>query len=297
MADFDRRTSRNCISVAPISEHATDPRLGAAVRIPHLNWMFRGFYGYFYQAPPLSTATSQLHNFGPAGLCMGSPRCTVNAISNGSLASRFRYCGWTLSADNYETRARNWLDHNNIGESNIFWPITWDYAQIQGWELTLRSPSLCASWPVSSRLCQSNRAGNLAYHRRPDLPYHPDAVLRLDIPPGFARRPRSEKHLNVGYNTSLPWHAYASTNVYYGSGFANGLYGTPQAHIPGDYLPGHTTFDLALGKTFAEKYTVSLTALNVANRRVQLDNSLTFGGFHWNDPRQIYVEFRYRFHY
>ena len=60
----------------------------------------------------------------------------------------------------------------------------------------------------------------------------------------------------------------------------------PGAQYPGDYLPGHTTFDLSLGKTFAEKYTVSLTALNVANRRVQLDNSLTFGGFHWNDPRQ-----------
>ena len=69
------------------------------------------------------------------------------------------------------------------------------------------------------------------------------------------------------------------------------------AQYPGDYLPGHTTFDLSLGKSFAEKYTVSVTALNVANRRVELDNSLTFGGFHWNDPRQIYVEFRYRFHY
>jgi len=37
--------------------------------------------------------------------------------------------------------------------------------------------------------------------------------------------------------------------------------------------------------------------LNVANRRVLLDNSLTFGGFHYNDPRQIYAEFRWRFHY
>jgi hypothetical protein len=52
------------------------------------------------------------------------------------------YHGWTLSADNYQTKAHNWLDHNNIGESNIFWPITWDYALIQGWELTLRSPNL-----------------------------------------------------------------------------------------------------------------------------------------------------------
>jgi len=34
--------------------------------------------------------------------------------------------------------------------------------------------------------------------------------------------------------------------------------------------------------------------LNVGDKRVQLDNSLTFGGFHWNNPRQIYVEFRYR---
>jgi len=28
-----------------------------------------------------------------------------------------------------------------------------------------------------------------------------------------------------------------------------------------------------------------------------LDNSLTFGGFHWNSPREIYAEVRYRFHY
>jgi hypothetical protein len=40
-----------------------------------------------------------------------------------------------------------------------------------------------------------------------------------------------------------------------------------------------------------------VTAINVANRRVQLDNSLAFGGFHWDEPRQIYVEARYRFHY
>ncbi len=69
------------------------------------------------------------------------------------------------------------------------------------------------------------------------------------------------------------------------------------AQFPGPYLPGHTTFDISMGKSFGEKYSVSLTALNVANRRILLDNSLTFGGFHFNDPREIYVEFRYRFHY
>jgi outer membrane receptor protein involved in Fe transport len=100
--------------------------------------------------------------------------------------------------------------------------------------------------------------------------------------------------LNVGFNGSLPWHVFASTNVYYGSGFTNGL---PGLQYPGAYLPSHTTFDISAGKTFAEKYTVSANVVNVANLRVQLDNSLTFGGFHWNDPRQIYGEFRYRFNY
>ena len=36
-------------------------------------------------------------------------------------------------------------------------------------------------------------------------------------------------------------------------------------------------------------------AINLANRRVMLDNSLTFGGFHFNDPRQLSAELRYRF--
>jgi outer membrane receptor protein involved in Fe transport len=98
----------------------------------------------------------------------------------------------------------------------------------------------------------------------------------------------------LGFNASLPGRVFASTNVYYGSGFTNG---NPNAQYPGDYLPQHTTFDLSVGRSFGERYKVSLTALNVANRRVLLDNSLTFGGFHFNDPRQIYVEFRYRFHY
>jgi outer membrane receptor protein involved in Fe transport len=98
----------------------------------------------------------------------------------------------------------------------------------------------------------------------------------------------------VGGDISLPWRSYASTNVYYGSGFHNGEAGQP---YQGDYLPGHTTFDFSLGKDFGERFTASVTALNVANQRVLYDNSLTFGGFHWNLPREVYVELRYRFHY
>jgi outer membrane receptor protein involved in Fe transport len=40
-----------------------------------------------------------------------------------------------------------------------------------------------------------------------------------------------------------------------------------------------------------------VNGLNVANRRYLIDNSNTFGGTHYADPRQVYVELRYRFHY
>ena len=41
----------------------------------------------------------------------------------------------------------------------------------------------------------------------------------------------------------------------------------------------------------------TITGLNVTNAHLLTDNSLTFGGFHYNSPREIYAEFRYRFHY
>ena len=263
------------------SENVADPRFGIAIRVPRINWVFRGFYGYYYQAPPLSTATSALSglNFGSFAPLHGE------RDREWQYGLMIPYHGWTLDADTYQTSANNWLDHNNIGESNIFWPITWDYARIQGWEVTLRSPNL---WHRGQL--------HLAYANQIARATSPiTGGLIFPVPPGLAPVDHDQRNtLNIGYNTGLPWRSYASTNVYYGSGFTNGL---PGVQYPGNYLPSHTTFDLAVGKSFAEQYTVSVTAINVANRRVQLDNSLTFGGFHWNDPRQLYGEFRFRFHY
>jgi len=288
---------RETAFTSTISEHATDPRLGGTITIPHLHWVFRGFYGYYYQAPPLLTATSALQSLASGQGFAFAPLRGERDIE-WQFGVTIPYRGWILSADNYETRAQNWLDHNNIGESNIFWPITWQYALIQGWETTLRSPDL---WHHGQfHLAYANQIAQATSPITGGLicPSPVTPACGLDIPPGLSPVDHDQRNtLNVGYISSLPWHAYGSTNVYYGSGFTNGLYGTPQAQYPGPYLPSHTSVDLALGKTFAEKYTISVDALNVANRRVQLDNSLTFGGFHWNDPRQIYAEFRYRFKY
>jgi len=267
-----------------VVENATDPRLGIAVKVPRLDWVFRAFYGDYYQAPPLATASGPLIGLAQSqGFSFAPLHGERDEEHQFGVTIPFR--GWDLDADTFKTRATNWLDHNNIGESNLFWPITWDAALIQGWELTLRSPRL---WHRGQF--------HLAYANQFAEATSPiTGGLIFSIPPGYGPVDHDQRNtLNLGFNATLPWQTFASTNVYYGSGFTNG---SPDAQYPGPYLPGHTTFDLSLGKNFAEKYSLSVSALNVANRRVELDNSLTFGGFHWNDPRQIYVEFRYRFHY
>jgi hypothetical protein len=78
-------------------------------------------------------------------------------------------------------------------------------------------------------------------------------------------------------------------NLYYGSGFPNN--GGPAR------LPQHSTFDLSIGKSVGESWSFSVQAMNVANRRFLLDNSLTFGGTHYFESRQIYGEVRHQFHF
>jgi Carboxypeptidase regulatory-like domain/TonB-dependent Receptor Plug Domain len=279
-----------------VIENTTDPRFGISLRVPRLNWVFHGFYGKFYQAPPLLTATGPL-------LDLASSQVLTFAPLKGERDEEYQFGvsipfhGWVLEEDTFQTRAKNWLDHNNIGESNIFWPITWTAALIQGWETTLRSPRIWRRAQV--HLAYSNQIAQATAPITGGLICPPpvSASCPLAIAPGYSPVDHDQRNtLNIGVNATLPWQAFASTNVYYGSGFTNG---NPNAQYPGNYLPQHTTFDIALGKSFGEKdkYRVSVTALNVANRRVLLDNSLTFGGFHFNDPRQIYVEFRWRFHY
>ncbi len=279
-----------------VVENATDPRYGIAIRVPKINWVFHAFYGDFYQAPPLLTATGPLLDLATSQTLAFAPlRGERDHEYQFGVSIPFR--GWVLEEDSFQTRASNWLDHNNIGESNIFWPITWQGALIQGWETTLRSPRLWRRAQVHAAYSNQIAQATAPITGGVVCPMPVSDACPVAIPPGYSPVDHDQRNtLNAGASASLPWRVFASTNVYYGSGFTNG---SPDAQYPGNYLPQHTTFDISLGKSFAEKdqYRLSLTALNVANRRVLLDNSLTFGGFHYNDPRQIYVEFRWRFHY
>ena len=65
----------------------------------------------------------------------------------------------------------------------------------------------------------------------------------------------------------------------------------------GGRSPDTSFASTTLGKAVSENLTISVTALNLMTRRFLLDNSQTFGGTHYADPRQVYLEVKYRFHY
>jgi hypothetical protein len=267
-----------------MTENSISPRFGTTVTVPRLNWTFRAFYGHYYQAPPLLTVGGSLEQFCTVNNCGFLPLLGERDEEH-QFGVAIPYRGWILDADNFKSSARNFFDHSCIG-SGLCLPITIDRARIRGWELTLRSPRIAHRGQV--HLAYSNQIAEGA------LPIT-GGFTNFALPtPLFGLDHDQRNTLNLGGDVTLPWRSFASTNVYYGSGFSNAFQGNP---YPGDHLPQHTTFDLSVGKDFGEHFSASLNALNVANRRVELDNSQTFGGFHWNNPREIYVEFRYRFHY
>jgi hypothetical protein len=262
-------------------ENATSPRLGITVQLPRVDWLIRGFWGKYYQAPPLTTLSGPLLAFARSDNLGFLPL-------RGERDEEFQFGvtipvhGWTVDVDHFHTLAKNFFDHNNIGNSNAFIPLTIDGALIQGNELTVRSPKF---WSVGqAHLTYSNQTadGHGAIN---------GGLTDFSPPAGsFALDHDQRNTANVGVEANLPWQMFSSANVSYGSGFANGD-GTPS------HLPGHAELNLSAGKSFDRNLSVSLTLLNVTDRHLLVDNSLTFGGFHYNDPRQIYAEAHYKFRY
>ena len=100
--------------------------------------------------------------------------------------------------------------------------------------------------------------------------------------------------MTLGSFLSLPWDSYLFGELHYGSGLAN----QAAEEAPGpSHLPGHVRFDLGGGKRFGKNWSVTVNVLNVTNGSYLLDNSPLLGGVHWVEPRQIWAEVRYKFHF
>ncbi|HTP43817.1 MAG TPA: TonB-dependent receptor [Candidatus Acidoferrum sp.] len=259
------------------NENSADPRIGTAIRIPKVNAVLRGFYGRYYQAPPLDTISGPLLGPDFGFLPLHGERDEHWEVG---LAVPFR--GWTFDEVYFHTAARNFLDHDVLGNSNIFLPLTIDHARIYGWETTVRSPELFHRARV--HLAYSHQyaegaggvTGGLTDFTPPDTGY-------------FFLDHDQRDTLSTGYDLTLPWAMWTSGNLNFGSGFLNG--DGPQ------HLPSHTTFDFSIGKNIRERLSISFTAINVSDNRYLLDTSNTFGGTHYVEPRQFIGSIRWRFHY
>lgn len=262
-----------------LTESAADPRIGAKVTVPKVHWTLHGFYGSYYQPPPLTTvggpildlATQQGFGFLP----LKGERDQQREFG---LSIPFR--NWLFDITNFQTHARNYFDHDVLGNSNIFFPLTVARARIHGTEMTLHSPRLWnrAQWQVAFSRQWAQGAGGVT-----------GGLTDFSPPPaGYFYLDHDQRTtITTGVNVNLPWNSWVSSNFAYGSGFVNG--DGPQ------HLGSHNAVDLALGKTIRQRWTVGLTVINAADHRFLIDNSNTFGGTHWSDPLQVMGEVRYRF--
>jgi hypothetical protein len=281
---------------AGLNETAIYPRIGATVRIPHLDWVLRGFYGHFFQPAPVQTVSTSVLEYASS---LGGGENTFTPLPSErdeehQFGVEIPYKGWMLSVDTFRNRVNNFLDHSNIGESNMYFPIAVDGALVRAWEATLRSPTLerWGQFHLSYSNQIAEQRGNIIGGFTCSIASDP----ACDLGPDYTPVDHDQRDtLNTGFTANLPTHTWFATNVYYGSGFTNGLAGSGFGPYQGDYLPAHTTFDISAGHEIAENWDVSGTILNVTNHRVLLDNSITVGGFHWNQPRQFDASLRYRF--
>jgi len=264
-----------------LTETAASPRLGAAIQLPGLHWVLRGAYSRFYQAPPLSTLSGPLLEFA-AGQGFGFIPLRGERDEQHNIGVTIPVGGWAADFDYFRTGAHNFFDHDAIGNSNIFFPLTIESVRIRGFESTVRVP----------RLFQ--RADfHLAYsHQTIEGMGAITAGLTDFSPPEegpFFLDHDQRDTLSIGFRSDVGWHSWVSGNFTYGSGFLN-------SDGP-EHLPSYRTVDLAVGKDFGEAWSVKLSATNLTNKRYFIDLSNSFGGSHFADPRMISAQLRYRFHY
>jgi outer membrane receptor protein involved in Fe transport len=262
-----------------VTETVSSPRLGAAIQIPHLGWIVRGAYSRYYQAPPLDTISADILSVSPD---QGFLRLRGERDEQHDIGLTIPVHGWTLDFDNFRTGAHNFFDHDALGNSNLFIPLTIQSVRIVGYEATVRSPKLFRK--VDLHLAYSHQSvegsggvtGGLTDFAPPDA--------------GFFFLDHDQRHtLSTGFTALLPHKSWLSGNVSAGSGFLDG-------DGPG-HLPAYATLDLAVGHSFGENWSAKLTATNLTDNRYFIDRSNTFGGSHVSDPRMVSVQLRYKFHY
>jgi outer membrane cobalamin receptor len=263
-----------------VTESVMSPRLGVVARLPWSDAVLRASYGQYYQAPPLSTVSGPLLNLAVAqGFAFEPLRGERDRQMELGLA--FPAAGWTFDTAAFRTGASNFFDHDVLGNSNIFFPLTIDRVFIRGIEAAIRSPQIAGRAEIHVAVSHQTVQGEGGIS---------GGLTNFEPPPAgrFFLDHDQRTTASIGSSVRLPRASWISGALAYGSGFLRG--------DGPEHLPGHTTFDFAAGTT-SGTWSAQIAVLNVTDKRYLLDQSNTFGGTHYANPRQMTAQIGYRFHY
>jgi len=286
--DTFRATSRLTINAGlrferfdgTLTEHGTTPRVGVALATGR-GTVLRASYGRFYQHPQVATVSGPVLQFalqeGFDILPIPGERDEIFEVGYGIPVR-----GWTLDFDGFYNKTQNLVDHEVLGNSNLLFPLTIERGRVRAFESTLRSPKLLGHlrwhYALSIMSAQGRGAisGGLTDFAPPENQY-----FYLD----------HDQHVtfNTGVEVTLPHRFWVSGSVLHGSGFLLG--------DGPDHLSQHTTGDIAVGKDLGDRLSLRLTAINITNEAFLTGFANSFAGTHYQNPREIGFQVRYKFHY
>ena len=118
LASISRRRAPNSFRRVDHRERHESParRRRTASRV---NWILRGFWGKYYQAPPLTTLSGPLLEYAQNSN-LGFLPLHGERDEEYQVGITIPVEGWVIDADHFHTKAKNFFDHNNIGNSNAF---------------------------------------------------------------------------------------------------------------------------------------------------------------------------------
>jgi outer membrane receptor protein involved in Fe transport len=263
-----------------LTEHGTSPRLGAAVAIGR-GTVLRASYGCFYQHPQVATVSGPVLGFaleqGFDILPIPGERDRIWEVGYGIPIG-----GWSLDVDAFYNQTQNLVDHEVLGNSNLLFPLTIDSGRVRAFESTVRSPMIGGRlrWHYALSVMSAQGRGKITGGLT-DFAPPADEYFYLDHDQRVT--------FNTGFELALPRQFWVSAAVLHGSGF---LFGDGP-----DHLSPHTTADMAAGKNLGDKLSLRATVTNVTDAAFLTGFANSFAGTHYQTPREIGVQVRYRFHY
>jgi carboxypeptidase family protein/TonB-dependent receptor-like protein len=265
---------------ATLTEYGTSPRIGAAIAFGG-GGVLRASYGRFYQHPQVATVSGPVLEFalrdGFDILPVPGERDQVWEVG---YAIPVR--GWTLDFDTFVNQTRNAVDHEVLGNSNLLFPLTIESGRVRAFESTLRSAKLFKrmQWHYAFALMSAQARGSITGGLTDFAPPAND-YFYLDHDQLVT--------FNTGVELTLPRRFWLSGALQYGSGFLLG--------DGPDHLSPHTTVDLAAAKNVTDDLSFRLTVTNAANAAFLTGFANSFAGTHYQTPREIGLQVRYKFHY